>query len=302
MSIRRGKRPDTRFYTLNKDISEDVRLSWAARGMLIFLLGKPDNWTVSVAHLIKQTADSQRPSSRDAVRGIIAELVAAGYMKADTARADNGKFRGMDYVVSEAPETDNPAPAKPHKPETDNPSPDKPTPGNPPLINNDLQQGLINPASTESPAPQNCDAAEGASGVPALLSNQQQLTPERITAVAWERFTAAYKERYGVEPIRNKLNNTHMKNLVERLGKEAPAVACFYVRSVNDQYIVRNTHALGLLLKGAESYHTQWATNRAMTQGRARQIDSTQTNMNVADEALAMLRAKRAREAGNAND
>lgn len=295
MSIRRGKRPDTRFYTLNKDISEDVRLSWAARGMLIFLLGKPDNWTVSVAHLMKQTDKSARPSSRDAVRSIINELIAAGYMRADTAR-EAGKFRGVDYVVSESPETDNPAPAKPNPPETDNPSPGEPLPVDPPLINNEVKQELINPANTDLVAPQNC-AADGGVSAPGMLPNPQQPTPERITQVAWERFTAAYHERYGVNPIRNKLNNTHMKNLVERLGKEAPAVACFYVRSVNDQYIVKNTHALGLLLKGAESYHTQWATGRAVTSGSARQQDSTATNASTADEAKAMLRARRQREA-----
>ena len=307
MSIRRGKRPDTRFYTLNKDISEDVRLSWSARGMLIFLLGKPDNWTVSVAHLMKQTDKSARPSSRDAVRAIINELITAGYMRAEKPR-EGGKFKGVDYVVSESPETDNPAPAKPNIPETDNPAPAKPNipetdnpataeplPGDPPLIKNEVKQGMKEPANTDLPAPQNCAAAGGVSAPP-VLPNPQQPTPERITKVAWERFTAAYRERYGVDPIRNKLNNTHMKNLVERLGKEAPAVACFYVRNVNDQYIIRNTHALGLLLKGAESYHTQWATGRAVTSGQARQMDSTQTNANAADEAKAMLRAKRERE------
>lgn len=297
MSIRRGKRPDTRFYTLNKDISEDVRLSWAARGMLIFLLGKPDNWSVSVAHLIKQTCDSDRPSSRDAVRGIINELIKAGYMKADAAR-EGGKFKGIDYVVSESPETANPAPVKPKPPETDNPATGEPLPGDPPLIKNEVKQELKEPAKTDLIAPQKC-AAEGGVSAPDVLPEQKQLTPERITQVAWERFTAAYEARYGVKPIRNKLNNTHMKNLVERLGKEAPAVACFYVRSVNDQFIVRNTHALGLLLKGAESYHTQWATNRAVTAGSARQQDSTATNANAADEAKAMLRAKREREAGH---
>lgn len=295
MSIRRGKRPDTRFYTLNKDISEDVRLSWAARGMLIFLLGKPDNWTVSVAHLMKQTDKSARPSSRDAVRSIINELIAAGYMRADTAR-EGGKFKGVDYVVSESPETDNPAPAKPKPPETDNPATDEPLPGDPPLIKNEVKQGLKESTNTDLPAPQNCDA-DGVVSAPEVLSKAKQLTPERITQVAWERFTLAYQERYGVPPVRNKLNNSLMKQLVERLGKEAPAVACFYVRSVNDQYIVRNTHALGLLIKGAESYHTQWATGRAITSGTARQQDSTATNANAADEAKAMLRAKREREA-----
>lgn len=294
MSIRRGKRPDTRFYTLNKDISEDTRLSWAARGMLIFLLGKPDNWTVSVAHLIKQTADSQRPSSRDAVRGVIAELVAAGYMKADTARSENGKFRGMDYVVSESPETDNPSPEDPQQPKPEKPSPDEPLPDNPPLIKNDHQQGMINPTSNDSAASQNC-AADGVDSAPGVLPKQKQLTPERITEVAWERFTVAYQDRYGVPPVRNARINTQMKKLVECLGKEAPAVACFYVRSVNDQYVVKNSHPLGILLKGAEGYRTQWATGRAMTSGQARQIDSTQTNANAADEAIRMFRAQQAK-------
>lgn len=294
MSIRRGKRPDTRFYTLNKDISEDVRLSWAARGMLIFLLGKPDNWSVSTAHLMKQTDKSARPSSRDAVRSIINELVEAGYMRADKAR-EGGKFKGIDYVVSESPETGNPAPAKPKPPETDNPSPDEPTPVDPPLTKNEVKQELINPANTDLLAPQNC-AADGGVSAPEVLPKQKQLTPERITQVAWERFTAAFQERYGVPPVRNKLNNSLMKQLVDRLGKEAPAVACFYVRNVNDQYIVKNTHALGLLIKGAESYHTQWATGRAVTSGSARQQDSTATNANTADEAKALLRAKRERE------
>lgn len=306
MSIRRGKRPDTRFYTLNKDISEDARLSWAARGMLIFLLGKPDNWSVSVAHLMKQTEKSARPSSRDAVRAIIKELVEAGYMRADTAR-EGGKFSGVDYVVSESPETDNPAPANPQPPETDKPSPDNPLPGDPQVINNELHQGMKNPASTDLPAPQNC-AAPGSDFVgPPVLSNQQQAdhgehkepSYEKIRKVFWERFDAAYQTKYSTTLIRNKKTNGQVKTLIERLGKEAPAVACFYVNCVNEQRVVMASHTLDFLLLNAEAYRTQWMNGRAMTAGRARQIDSTQTNANVADEAIAMLRAKREREAGN---
>lgn len=302
MSIRRGKRPDTRFYTLNKDISEDTRLSWSARGMLIFLLGKPDNWTVSVSHLIKQTADSARPSSRDAVRNIIAELVAAGYMKADTARSDNGKFRGMDYVVCESPETDNPAPAKLSIPETDKPSPDEPTPDNHPLINNDHHQVLIKPTSTDIPASQNC-AASG--GLPAVLSNQQQdcqddhkePSYEKIRTVFWERFDPAYAQRYaGAVLPRNTKINSLVKQLITRLGKEAPAVAVFYVTSVNEPRATMSQHSLDVLVKNAEGYRTQWFTGRAMTNTRARQLDQTQANANAADEAIRMLREREGRE------
>lgn len=138
MSIIRGPRPETKFYTLDKSISEDGRLSWAARGLLIFLLGKPDNWEVSVKHLINQTQDAiGKASGRDAVRVILKELEQAGYLVADIARSEGGAFNGMAYTVCEipqavAPETDFPAPA--------NPAPDKPAPANPHLTKNDLNQ------------------------------------------------------------------------------------------------------------------------------------------------------------------
>lgn len=160
MSIRRGPRPETMFYTLNKSISEDVRLSWAARGLLIFLLGKPDNWEVSVKHLISQTKEAiGKASGRDAVRMILKELEQAGYLVADIARNETGSFNGMAYTVHETPvqvepETENPAPALP---KTENPAPAKPAPENPHLINNDLQQYTENAVSNDqNNAPSKC--------------------------------------------------------------------------------------------------------------------------------------------------
>lgn len=139
MSIRRAPRPEQSFYILDKTISEDPRLSWAARGVLIFLLGKPDNWVVSVAHLIEQTKVAiGKRSSRDAVRVILKELEAVGYLVADQARNATGKFGGMAYTVNEIPlppQTDNPLTGSP---QTDNPPPDKPSPENPPLVSTDL--------------------------------------------------------------------------------------------------------------------------------------------------------------------
>ncbi|MBX9755848.1 MAG: hypothetical protein K2X80_13920, partial [Pseudomonadaceae bacterium] len=83
---------------------------------MIFLLGKPDNWEVSVGHLIKQTEKAAgKRSGRDAVRVILAELERVGYLTADKARV-GGRFDGMAYTVSEfanPPETDYPAPDSP---------------------------------------------------------------------------------------------------------------------------------------------------------------------------------------------
>lgn len=152
MSIRRAPRPDTGFYILDRKIAEDERMSWQARGMLIFLLSKPDNWEVSVKHLINQTKNAVgRHASRDAVRVILKELETIGYLQVDQARQSTGRFEGIAYIVHESPvpgklcdavpETGNPA-ADDDSPETDFPAPvapalEKPAPEKSHLISTD---------------------------------------------------------------------------------------------------------------------------------------------------------------------
>lgn len=116
MSIVRAPRPQGNFYILDKGISEDKRLTWAARGLLVYLLGKPDHWQVSTAALVNETASSRLQSGRDAVRGLLVELIDAGYITRTVARSDDGKVAGYDYHVSEisaSPATANPGPAEP---------------------------------------------------------------------------------------------------------------------------------------------------------------------------------------------
>ena len=139
MSIIRAPRPEGNFYLLNKSISEDQRLSWAARGLLVFLLGKPDHWEVSTHHLIGQTKDCLgKASGRDAVRGLIRELEQAGYLRIVLERADGGEFGGRSYTVSESPATDYPGPVEP-------------SPVNPPLVSIEGKQGLNKAARIEKP-------------------------------------------------------------------------------------------------------------------------------------------------------
>lgn len=140
MSIIRAPRPEANFYMLNKAISEDARLSWAARGLLVFLLGKPDHWEVSTHHLINQTADCLGKSSgRDSVRGLIRELEQAGYLQIALERTESGEFGGRSYTVSEVPATEKPGP-------------DEPSPANPPLVSIEGKQVLKKPVRTEKPS------------------------------------------------------------------------------------------------------------------------------------------------------
>lgn len=209
MSIKRAPRPETRFYILDKDISEDMRLSWEARGLLIYLLGKPDNWVVSIKHLMKQTVPCARKrSGRDSIRAIIGELVELGYMEV-TQRRSEGNFDGVDYIVREtpsspavledSPETDNPAAVTP--PETDLPAPVAAAPeeaatADPHLISNNIQQGL-NQARNDS-----YQESEGGA-LPSVLSKEKQAKQDQnavlgelpfwVPAEAWISFVEMRK-------------------------------------------------------------------------------------------------------------
>jgi hypothetical protein len=102
MSIIRAPRPERNFYILDKRISENARLSWSARGLLIYLLGKPDNWQVSVEHLCKQTAAARIRTGRDGVYALLKELESVGYVRRKQKRSADGKgFGEIDYLVSE---------------------------------------------------------------------------------------------------------------------------------------------------------------------------------------------------------
>lgn len=129
MTITRGKKSEGFFYVLDKRISEDKKLSWQARGLLIYLLGKPDHWKVSVEALKPQTIDSRKPTSRDGIYSILDELSSAGYVKKTVARDLAGRLLAFEYVVNEVPFTAEPLTAEPLTANTT-------------LVSNDLKQGL----------------------------------------------------------------------------------------------------------------------------------------------------------------
>jgi len=110
--IIRMPRPSSNFYVLDKRISEDPGLSWGARGLLVYLLGKPDHWQVSPAALVAETAGSTKPSGRDAVYGLLAELQATRYIVRSQARDAAGTLQPVQYLVGEC-RRDAPLPENP---------------------------------------------------------------------------------------------------------------------------------------------------------------------------------------------
>lgn len=106
MSIRKVKGLESDFTIVPNQAIND-KLSWAARGMLLYLCSKPDDWEVNITDLVNQTTGSARRSGRDAVRKIMDELVECGYMRKTQERIA-GKFQNVDHEVSFLPFTENP--------------------------------------------------------------------------------------------------------------------------------------------------------------------------------------------------
>ena len=122
--------------------------------------------------------------------------------------------------------------------------------------------------------------------------NGSHATEPPKSGFAWNAYAAAYRLRYGTDPVRNSKANALLCKLVERLGAdEAPPVAAFYVGHQGAWY-VKNGHALDYLLRDAEKLRTEWATGAMVTDSQARQVDRTQGQANIWSEIIAEERDK----------
>ncbi|MFS0841248.1 hypothetical protein [Paenibacillus sp. 1P03SA] len=168
-TIRVAKKKEFPYIQIDKfAIDEDNRISWQAKGLLTYLIGKPDDWTIRIKDLTNRASNG-----RDAVFGIINELIAAGYIERERVRSEDskraGQFEGINYIVYETPlhtekfekkktgkkTKDSPHPENPDmvkegeksprpenpdtvKPDTENPDPVIPTYSNNESSNNDF--------------------------------------------------------------------------------------------------------------------------------------------------------------------
>lgn len=118
------------YTVIDNSVFRDASLSNKALGMLCRMLSLPDGWEFSVRGLSALSNDCV-----DGVMNQLNELEEHGYLRRKQLR-DKGKFKGFEYIVSEAKMIDlgdeKPHTEKPYtvKPDTDKPYTEKPAQSN----------------------------------------------------------------------------------------------------------------------------------------------------------------------------
>ncbi len=109
---------------VNRTAVDDPNLSWASKGLWVYLMGRPDTWKVSVSHL--SSLYEGKGGGRDAIYSYLAELIECGYCKRIPIR-EKGKFKEFEYAVYEHPNLIMPSPYS-SEPFTGEPYPVQPLP------------------------------------------------------------------------------------------------------------------------------------------------------------------------------
>ena len=93
------KNKDNPYVMLNKGFLNDPNLSFREKGILAYLLSKPDDWKVYQKELEKASTEG-----RESIRAAIKNLLYSGYLKRHLRKGERGRFSGWDYEVYEVPQ------------------------------------------------------------------------------------------------------------------------------------------------------------------------------------------------------
>ncbi|HCV6478126.1 TPA: conserved phage C-terminal domain-containing protein [Staphylococcus aureus] len=86
------------FVTVHKSFVFDSNLSAKAKGILLYFLSRPDNWQIYTSEVVKHMNDGQK-----SINSGVQELMDNKYVHRIQKRAENGVFKGFEYLVYEKP-------------------------------------------------------------------------------------------------------------------------------------------------------------------------------------------------------
>ncbi|UXR86198.1 conserved phage C-terminal domain-containing protein [Staphylococcus felis] len=86
------------FVTVHKDFIHDSNISWKAKGILLYLLSRPDDWQIYETELEQHSTDGL-----SGLKSGIKELEEIGYIQRNRKRDKSGRLNGYEYLVYEQP-------------------------------------------------------------------------------------------------------------------------------------------------------------------------------------------------------
>ena len=144
-----------RFVVMDQRAVEDDRLSWAARGLLCYLLSRPDDWKVLVNDLRKRGN-----LGRDGIYRLLRELRTVGYARFLRMRDKNGRIRGGIYIIREI--ADSPDPDLPDTVLPETAAPGTANPGALPTTDLNLKRTTTTTPTTTKERSSSCENENGA--------------------------------------------------------------------------------------------------------------------------------------------
>ena len=107
MTIQRTPRPQSNFTILSNEIIRDDRLSFRARGVLISILSRPDNWRTSAESLSNESLEG-----RAAILTALKELEVCGYLERQKHQNERGHWVSESFIYDK-PKYGKPTSAEP---------------------------------------------------------------------------------------------------------------------------------------------------------------------------------------------
>lgn len=99
--ICRIKKRENPYVQIDKRPLDNSRMSWRAKGLLCYMLSRPDNWIIRVGQLVSMGSEG-----RDSVRSALQELREFGYAE---LKSTSG---GKEWVIFEEPQPEKATMAK----------------------------------------------------------------------------------------------------------------------------------------------------------------------------------------------
>lgn len=120
----------SRFSVVSTEMLERTDMSWKAKGLLCYMLSRPDDWRFSERSLY-----ARFPGGKGLTASGLKELEGLGYLDRGQATDEGGRFSKAVWTVREDPS----------EPWSKNPTSGKPTSENPQLLNTDRDLILKEP-------------------------------------------------------------------------------------------------------------------------------------------------------------